>query len=69
MKDKKQIESISDAELAQLFNQASSTQEKLHYFSRIQDYTCQMELLNSISVKIAILIARFFIKNLKIFKR
>ena len=49
MKDKKQIESISDAELIELFKQASSTQEKLHYFSRIQDYTCQMELLNSIS--------------------
>ena len=49
MKDKRQIESISDAELAQLFNQASSVQEKLQYFSRIQDYTCQMDLLNGIS--------------------
>ena len=49
MKDKKQIESISDAELVELFNKVSSTQEKLQYFSRIQDYNCQTELLNSIS--------------------
>lgn len=49
MKDKEQIENISDAELVKLFNQANSTQEKLQYFSRIQDYNCQMELLNSIS--------------------
>lgn len=49
MKDKKQIESMSDAELVVLFNKASSTQEKLQYFSRIQDYNCQMELLHSIS--------------------
>ena len=49
MKDKKQIKSISDAELVALFNQANSSQEKLHHFSKIQDYTCQMELLNSIS--------------------
>lgn len=49
MKDKKQIESISDTELVEFFNKASSTQEKLQYFSRIQDYNCQTELLNSIS--------------------
>lgn len=48
MKDKKQIESVSDSELIELFNQTSSTQEKLQYFSKIQDYNCQMELLNSI---------------------
>ena len=49
MKNKKQIESISDAELVELFNRASSTQEKLQYFSSIQDYNCQMELLHIIS--------------------
>lgn len=49
MKEKKQIETITDEELIELFNQAISVQEKLQYFSRIQDYTIQMNLLESIS--------------------
>ena len=48
MKDKKQIAETTDEELVELFNQASSTQEKLQYFSRIKDVNRQMELLGSI---------------------
>lgn len=48
MKDKNQNESFSDIELVKLFKKASSTQEKLQYFSKLQDANCQMELLNSI---------------------
>ena len=50
-KDKKRTESISDAELVTLFNQASSEQEQLQYFSRIQDDNCKIELLSSIPTK------------------
>lgn len=32
VKDKKQDETITDEELVELFNQTSSTQEKLQYF-------------------------------------
>ena len=48
MKNKKQIVEIRDEELVELFNQASSTQEKLQFFSKIQDYNLQMRLLESI---------------------
>lgn len=48
MEYKKKIESISDSELVELFNKASSVEEKLQYFSRIQDDNCKIELLNSI---------------------
>jgi len=41
-------ETITTEELIELFNQASSTQEKLQYFSKIQDYSIQMNLLDSI---------------------
>ena len=49
MEDKKQIEYVSDEELVEFFNKTSSTQEKLQYFSRIQDYNRQLELLETIS--------------------
>lgn len=49
MGDKKKIESISNSELVELFNEASSVEEKLQYFSRIQDDNCKIELLNSIA--------------------
>ena len=42
------IENVPDEELAELFSHASSTQEKLQCFSRIQDYTLQMKLLENI---------------------
>ncbi len=48
MKDKKQTEKNSDEELVDLFEKSSSIQEKLQYFSKIQDYNHQKELLNSI---------------------
>lgn len=49
MKDKEQMEDNStDEEMIELFNQASSTQEKLQYFSKIRNYNCQMELLDKI---------------------
>lgn len=48
MKDKKQAETIVDEELVELFNKASSSQEKLQYFSKIKDVSLQMELLGSI---------------------
>ena len=48
MKDKRKIAETTDEELVELFEQASATQEKLQYFSRIQDYTLQMKLLESI---------------------
>lgn len=51
MKDSENAKSISDIEVAELFNQASSVEEKLKYFSKIQDDSCKMELLNSISEK------------------
>ncbi len=51
MEDKKKIESISDSELVELFEQTNSVEEKLRYFSRIQDDNCKMELLNSIPEK------------------
>ncbi|MGN1310374.1 MAG: transglutaminase domain-containing protein [Clostridia bacterium] len=51
MKDKGRTENISDEELVKLFNQTSSVDEKLQYFSKIQDDNCKMELLNSISEK------------------
>ena len=49
MKDK--IETNSDAELVELFNQANTTEEKLRYFSKILDDNCKMELLNTIPEK------------------
>lgn len=48
MKDKKQDETITDEELVELFNQTSSTQEKLQYFSKIKNINKQMELFDSI---------------------
>ena len=48
MKNKKQITEITNEELVELFNQASSIQEKLQYFSKIQDYNLQMRLLETI---------------------
>ena len=48
MEDKKKIENISDSELVELFNGASSAEEKLQHFSRIQDDNCKIELLDSI---------------------
>lgn len=48
MKGKKQIVEIKDEELIKLFNQASSTQEKMQYFSKIRDYTLQMKLIESV---------------------
>lgn len=50
MKDKNQNEHFSDIELMKLFKQVSSPQEKLQYFSKLQDVNCQMELLNSIPI-------------------
>ena len=50
MKKDKQIEKIPDEKLTELFNQANSTQEKLQYFSKIQDYNIQMNLLESIPI-------------------
>lgn len=47
MKDKRQTEKISDAEIVELFNKSSSIQEKLQYFSKIQDYNHQIKLLES----------------------
>ncbi len=49
MKDKKQAKDISDEELIELFNQASSSQEKLQYFSRIKDVQLQVKLLQDIT--------------------
>ena len=46
MKKRKQAETITDEELVERFNQAGNTQEKLQYFSKIQDYNIQMELLS-----------------------
>lgn len=48
MKTEGLIENASDEELVRLFSRASSSQEKLQYFSRIQDYTLQMKLLENI---------------------
>jgi len=48
VKDKERMENISDAELVELFNQASSIQEKLQYFSKIQDENYKIALLESI---------------------
>lgn len=48
MKERKQAKIITDEELVEKFNQASNAQEKLQYFSKIQDYNVQMELLNSV---------------------
>lgn len=48
MKEMEKAETITDEELVELFNQASSTQEKLQYFSKIQDYSIQVNLLDSI---------------------
>ena len=48
MKDKRKIAEATDEELVEFFNQADSTQEKLQYYSKIQDYTLQMKLLESI---------------------
>ncbi len=49
MESKKQIGDVSDEELVELFNKASSIKEKLQYFSKIQDYNRQLELLKTIS--------------------
>lgn len=51
MKDSENTKSISDIELTELFNQASTIEEKLQYFSKIQDDNCKIELLNSIPEK------------------
>ncbi len=48
MGDRKQIENVSDEELIELFNKASSIQEKLQYFSKIKDVQCQIKLLYNI---------------------
>ena len=48
MEEKKQVEAITDEKLVVLVKQASTTQEKLQYFSGIHDYNCQMNLLGSI---------------------
>lgn len=48
MEENKGIDNMSDLELIELFNQASSVEEKLQYFSKIQDDNCKMELLKSI---------------------
>ena len=47
-KEKKQIERVSDEELVEAFNQTSSAQEKLQYFSIIQNSSLQIQLLDSI---------------------
>lgn len=51
MKNKEKIGENLDTELVELFNQTSSIEEKLQYFSKIQDDNCKMELLNSIPEK------------------
>ena len=47
-KEKKQIERVSDEELVEAFNQTSFAQEKLKYFSIIQNSSLQIQLLDSI---------------------
>lgn len=51
MEDREKLNDISDTELVELFNQASSLQEKLQYFSKIQDENCKIELLKTIPEK------------------
>ena len=48
MKDREQAEETTDDKMIELFNQTSSVQEKLQYFSKIRDYNRQMELLDKI---------------------
>jgi len=48
VKDKGRTENILDEEWVEFFNHASSIQEKLQYFSMIQDEKCKIELLRSI---------------------
>ena len=47
----KQVETISDRELVEFFNITDSIQEKLEYFSKIQDDDIKIELLNTIPEK------------------
>lgn len=51
MEDREKLNDISDTELVELFNQASSLQEKLQYFSKIHDENCKIELLNTVPKK------------------
>lgn len=48
MKNKKRADVLTDEEYIELFNQSGTIQEKLQFFSKIQDYTSQIELLESI---------------------
>ena len=48
MEKPNETKDVSDEELIELFNQASGAQEKLQYFSKIQDVNIQTELLSSI---------------------
>lgn len=48
LKEKKQVKTITDEELIELFNQTNSIQEKLQYFARIKDYNVQMRLLSTV---------------------
>lgn len=47
----KNKEIIPDDELVEFFKRASSSEEKLEYFSMIQDDACKIELLNTIPEK------------------
>ena len=47
----KHVETISDRELVEFFNITDSIQEKLEYFSKIQDDDIKIELLNTIPEK------------------
>ena len=51
MKDSENARSISDIELAELFNQASSVGEKLQYFGKIKDESLKIQLLDTIPMK------------------
>lgn len=48
MKDKKQVEDISEQELLELFNNTETVEEKVKIYSKIQDEDKKMELLSSI---------------------
>ena len=51
MKDSENARSISDIELAELFNQASSVGGKLQYFGKIKDESLKIQLLDTIPMK------------------
>ena len=51
MRDKKQVEDISEQELLELFNNAETVEEKVKIYSRLQDEDKKMELLYSIPEK------------------